>query len=80
MVLLGFDLAFALALSAFEAPLFLLLRGLVLLVFDFLDGVRVDFLLFAFLIVLPGELRLLFFFGGSFLPPFRAFGLRVISS
>jgi len=80
MVLLGFDLAFALALSAFEAPLFLLLRGLVLLVFAFLDGVRVDFLrFFAFLLVLPGELGLLFFFG-AFLPPFRAFGLRVISS
>ena len=37
-VLLGFDLAFALALSAFEMPLFLLLRGLVLLVFDFWMG------------------------------------------
>ena len=81
MVLLGFDLAFALALSAFEAPLFLLLRGLVLLVFAFLVGVRVDFLrFFAFLLVLPGELGLLFFFEGAFLPPFRAFGLRVISS
>ena len=80
-VLLGFDLAFALALSAFEKPLVLLLRGLVLLVFDFLDGVRVDFLrFFAFLLVLPGELGLLFFFEGAFLPPFRAFGLRVISS